>query len=70
MAFHFFLSLYIYGSCQRLIPHHKLEIRYTMGSFLEEFGAKELWQAHDRIFKHALSYIRSMCLKCAIELGM
>ncbi|CAL9101802.1 unnamed protein product [Musa acuminata var. zebrina] len=41
-----------------------------MESFLEEFGAKELWQANDRIFKHALSYIRSMCLKCAIELGI
>ncbi|THU66631.1 hypothetical protein C4D60_Mb05t16180 [Musa balbisiana] len=41
-----------------------------MGSFLEEFGAKELWQAHDRIWNHALSYIRSMCLKCARELGI
>ncbi|CAL9090912.1 unnamed protein product [Musa textilis] len=41
-----------------------------MASFLEEFGAKELWQAHARIWKHALSYTRSMCLKCAIELGI
>ncbi|URE01233.1 o-methyltransferase [Musa troglodytarum] len=41
-----------------------------MASFLEEFGAKELWQAHARILNHALSYTRSMCLKCAIELGI
>ncbi|RZS09782.1 hypothetical protein BHM03_00040902 [Ensete ventricosum] len=68
MAFRF--SLYIYGSCLRLVPRCKLKIPYTMGSILEEFGANELWQAHAHIWNHTLSYGRSMCLKCAADLGI
>ncbi|RWW59720.1 hypothetical protein BHE74_00033332 [Ensete ventricosum] len=68
MAFRF--SLYIYCSCLRLVPRCKLKIRYTMGSFLEEFGANELWQAYAHIWNHTLSYGRSMCLKCAADLGI